>query len=91
MRKQIEVRVGEEAFNSWFGRLKLAEISGGTAYLSVPTAFLKSWLSSHYLTLLEELWKAESCGVYRVEIAVRSAIRSSRLRQNAVEQSRLDG
>ncbi len=34
---------------SWFDRLELDSVSGGTGKLTVPTRFLKSWIESHYL------------------------------------------
>ena len=42
--KQIHATLGQEVFNSWFGRLKLETTSGGVALHSVPTAFLKTWI-----------------------------------------------
>ena len=73
--KQIKAKLGLDIFNSWFGRLKLESISGGIALHSVPTAFLKTWLSSHYRETLLELWQSEDKSILRVDIAVRSAVR----------------
>ncbi len=73
--QQLQVRLGKEVFNSWFGRMKLEWISGGVAQHTVPTAFLKNWTSSHYRDLLTELWQAEDSSILRVDIAVRSAMR----------------
>lgn len=75
VRQQLQIRVGKDVFNSWFGRMKLENISGGIAQHSVPTAFLKNWISSHYRDLLGELWRGENPAVLRVDIAVRSAVR----------------
>jgi chromosomal replication initiator protein len=75
IRAQLQARLGTEVFNSWFGGVKLETVSGGVALHSVPTAFLKSWLCSHYRDLLLELWRAEDASVLRADIAVRSAVR----------------
>jgi chromosomal replication initiator protein len=75
IRVQLQARLGTEVFNSWFGGVKLESVSGGVALHSVPTAFLKSWLYSHYRDLLLELWRAEDASVLRTDIAVRSAVR----------------
>ena len=75
VRQQLQARLGKDVFNSWFGRLKLEGVSGGVAQHTVPTAFLKNWISSHYRDLLGELWRGENASVLRVDIAVRSAVR----------------
>lgn len=75
VRQQLQVRLGKDVFNSWFGRIKLESVTGGVAQHTVPTAFLKNWISSHYRDLLSELWQTENSSVLRVDIAVRSAVR----------------
>ena len=49
VKTQLKARIGAEVFSSWFARMKLAESSKGVVRLSVPTAFLRSWINSHYL------------------------------------------
>jgi chromosomal replication initiator protein len=75
IRQHLMARLGSEIFNSWFGRLKLESVSGGVALHSVPTAFLKTWITAHYRELLLELWTAENPSVLRIDIAARSAVR----------------
>ncbi|MCX7306124.1 MAG: chromosomal replication initiator protein DnaA [Hyphomicrobiales bacterium] len=82
VRTQLKARIGSEVYSSWFGRMKLAEASKGHVRLSVPTAFLKSWINGHYLDLIAELWRQEEPDLFRVEIIVRSA---TRLMRPAVE------
>jgi len=73
--EKLKVRVGSKAYASWFGRLKLDEYVRHQVRLSVPTAFLRSWISNHYSTLLAELWKEENPAILRIEIVVRSVSR----------------
>jgi len=72
---KLKTRVGAEAYASWFGRLKLAEYSKSQICLSVPTAFLRSWIHNHYAALLTELWQQENPEILRVEIVVRGVRR----------------
>jgi chromosomal replication initiator protein len=58
--------------------MKLAEASKGLVRISVPTAFLRSWINSHYLDLVVELWKRETPDILKVEFIVRTATRSTR-------------
>ncbi len=74
---KLKARLGSEVFNSWFGRLKLDAVSTGIITHSVPTAFLKSWLNSHYSDMMLELWQEEKPDILKVNIIVRSAARAS--------------
>ena len=73
---RLRTKLGSEVFNSWFGRLKLEIFSTGIISHSVPTAFLKSWINSHYADILLQLWQDEQSNILRINIVVRSAVRS---------------
>ncbi len=75
VKTQLKVRLGSEVYSSWFGRIALDEASKSVVRLSVPTAFLRSWINNHYLGTITELWRADEPGVLKVEIVVRSAVR----------------
>ena len=74
---QLKARLGKEVYASWFERMKLVEADSGVVRLSVPTTFLRSWITNHYLDLIHEIWSADSPGLLKVEILVRSAVRNS--------------
>jgi chromosomal replication initiator protein len=78
IKTQLKARLGTEVYSSWFGRMKLAETSKGIVRMSVPTAFLRSWINGHYLDQIVELWKEEDPDVIKVEIIVRTATRQTR-------------
>jgi chromosomal replication initiator protein len=73
--QRLKAELGEDIFNSWFGRVSFEEADSGTVYLSVPTRFLKSWILAHYEEKLLGLWQAEQKSVVRVELLVRGAVR----------------
>lgn len=89
IRKQIQAKLGQDVFNSWFGRLKLENTAGGVALHSVPTAFLKTWINSHYREILLELWQKEDSAVLRVDIAIRSAVRRHLVERQPEEKTDL--
>jgi chromosomal replication initiator protein len=74
---QLKARLGSEVYSSWFGRMKLAEASKGIVRISVPTAFLRSWINGHYLDVISELWKQEDPEILKIDIIVRTATRHS--------------
>ncbi|WP_322989127.1 chromosomal replication initiator protein DnaA [Hoeflea sp.] len=76
---RLKAQVGPEVFTSWFGRLKLQSASKSVVRLSVPTAFLKSWINNKYLDQISALFREEDPGILKVEIVVRSATRANRV------------
>jgi chromosomal replication initiator protein len=73
--RRLRADVGEDVFSSWFGRLELESLADGTASLSVPTKFLKSWIQSHYAEKLLAALTMEFPAVKRLSVAVRSSNR----------------
>lgn len=71
IRTKLQIKLGQDVFDSWFGRLKIYSVEGGVASHSVPTAFLKSWILSKYRDVLLELWQEEDKSVLRVDVAIR--------------------
>nr|WP_292829991.1 chromosomal replication initiator protein DnaA [Mesorhizobium sp.] len=88
IKAQLKAKLGSEVYSSWFGRMKLAEASKGIVRLSVPTAFLRSWINGHYLDLITELWKQEEADILKVEVIVRTAMRQPRTPDTDVAPAR---
>ncbi len=74
VRRRLRAELGEDVFSSWFGRLECDGLAAGTARLSVPTRFLKSWIESHYADRVLAVFKAEHAAVSRVAFFVRGAV-----------------
>jgi chromosomal replication initiator protein len=71
---RLRAEVGDDIFNSWFARMELDRIAEGSAYLSVPTRFLKSWIQSHYNDRVLAAWQAENPDILKIDVCVRSAV-----------------
>jgi chromosomal replication initiator protein len=75
VKARLKTELGEDVFSSWFGRVDFEEADVSSVYLSVPTRFLKSWITSHYSERLLTLWNTERKGIARIELIVRGAMR----------------
>ncbi|HZZ60235.1 MAG TPA: chromosomal replication initiator protein DnaA [Roseiarcus sp.] len=73
--ERLRAELGEDIFNSWFGRIELEEVNGAQARLSVPTRFLKSWIDTHYLGQIGAALGAEVGALARILVSVRSSMR----------------
>ncbi|MEK1888056.1 MAG: DnaA/Hda family protein, partial [Phyllobacterium sp.] len=78
VKSKLKAKLGGEVYSSWFGRLKLDETSKSIVRLSVPTAFLRSWINNHYSDMITALWREEDEQILKVEIVFRSASRAAR-------------
>jgi chromosomal replication initiator protein len=68
---RLRAEVGDDIFNSWFGRLALVSVGAGQARLSVPTRFLKSWIDAHYVGHISSALNAEFGPTAQILIFVR--------------------
>ena len=73
--ERLRAELGEDIFNSWFGRIELESVGAGQARLSVPTRFLKSWIDTHYLGHITAALAAEIGPLARILVVVRSSVR----------------
>jgi len=85
---QLKARLGNEAFASWFGRCRLEMISKSQLTLSVPTTFLKSWIRTHYKAILLELWQEQIEDLLRIDVVIRSAVRSENAENGEAQPDR---
>ncbi len=74
---RLRAELGDDIFNSWFGRLDIEAVANGVARFTVPTRFLKSWIESHYRDRILVALRGEIGTIYALSIAVRSSTRTS--------------
>jgi chromosomal replication initiator protein len=68
---RLRVELGDDLFNSWFGRVDLETCAQGVLVVSVPTRFLKSWIESHYLIKLQKIAESEIGPLTAIQVRVR--------------------
>ena len=73
IKQHLRVELGEDVFNSWFGRMDFEAVDGAAVRLSVPTRFLRKWIQSHYADRVLAQWQAEQPEISRLELSVRSS------------------
>ena len=87
VKTRLRSELGEDVFNSWFGRMELETADNGVLRLSVPTRFLRNWIQSHYSERVLTKWQEEDPAVTRLELSVRSAtIKLPSVKPKATEQ-----
>ena len=71
VRAMLKARLGDENYSSWFATIGFEHNDGRVLKISVPTTFLRSWISSHYLDVLLECCRAEFSGIEKIDLVVR--------------------
>ncbi len=71
IQSRLRAELGDDLFNSWFGRMDMESCATGQLTVSVPTRFLKSWIESHYVSKLQKIAEAELGTLTLVQVRVR--------------------
>ena len=74
--KTIRSRIGDIAFNTWFGPIKIKKGGGQDAkiILELPDNFFKEWFTSHYLNLVSSVVNELAQKEISIDLVVNPAI-----------------
>ncbi|QKX02210.1 chromosomal replication initiator protein DnaA [Wolbachia endosymbiont of Dirofilaria (Dirofilaria) immitis] len=61
---------GEATYNSWLSSLRFISSSNEEVLLSVPTRFIKEWITVHYMEKILSLWQSEDKSIRSIDIRV---------------------
>lgn len=94
VRTHLRAEVGAEVFEQWFAGMKVEGICGSVVELSVPTHFLKTWITGHYCPQILRAWKEELPHITKVKLKDRGSVllrteRSVRLPKSSLSGPRL--
>lgn len=70
IRGRLQAEVGEVEYRTWLRQMTLAGMDGDEITVTLPTRFLRDWVSTRYGDRLSALWQAESPAIRRVDIRV---------------------
>lgn len=75
---QLELRVSQGNFLTWFRETKIKEIKAGTALIETPSAFAHEWLSRKYHQPILEILHDLNSTVESVKFCIQSATKTHR-------------
>jgi chromosomal replication initiator protein len=67
---QLKEKIGEAAFQSWIKPITVRGLGNGVVQISVPTRFMRDWVSAHYSDRITELWCNENDSVQSIDISI---------------------
>jgi chromosomal replication initiator protein len=68
---RLQALLGTDVYENFFRRLTLEGVDKGIAHMSVPTAFLKHWITTRYREHVMTCMQAENIEVQSIDITVR--------------------
>ncbi|MFN7038422.1 MAG: chromosomal replication initiator protein DnaA [Alphaproteobacteria bacterium] len=66
----LQDEYGEATSKSWFSKLEFVSLSSTEVTLSIPTNFMKEWISTHYLASITKYWKKFYSSILKVDITI---------------------
>ncbi|MDF0607665.1 chromosomal replication initiator protein DnaA [Wolbachia endosymbiont of Onchocerca gibsoni] len=77
---------GKATYNSWLSSLRFVSSSNEEVLLSVPTRFIKEWITVHYIEKILSLWQNEDKNIRSIDIRVTGEEKD--LSSNAIAKSK---
>jgi len=59
VRSKLQALYGDAVFRSWLNPLRFNNADATTVQVSVPTRFMREWISTHYAADIQRLWQVE--------------------------------
>ena len=72
IQEDFKIKFGKEVFESWLKKMDLVEVKADYLLISVPTRFIRDWITSRYLDNVIQVIKAHNKSFNRIEFKINS-------------------
>ena len=70
IQEDFKIKFGKEVFESWLKKMDLIETNTNFLVISVPTRFIRDWITSRYLDTVIEVIKSHNKNINRIEFKI---------------------
>ena len=77
--KKLNAEYGNEIFNSWIKNISIRNLDEDVLYFTVPTRFIRDWITSHYLDKIIYFLNQENSQIKRVKINIDNSLTANML------------
>ena len=77
--KKLNAEYGNEIFNSWIKNISIKNLDEDILYFTVPTRFIRDWITSHYLDKIIFFLNQENQQIKRVKINIDNSLSANML------------
>ena len=88
---QVDMRnkLGSEIFESWLKKISFIEEFNNYILLSVPTRFIRDWITSRYLDQILQIIKTYKKDIARIEFRIVESNHAVQTKENSKEENNL--
>ena len=72
VQEDLKTKFGKEVFESWLKKMDLIEANSDNLLISVPTRFIRDWITSRYLDNVIQVVKSHNKNINRIEFKINS-------------------
>ncbi len=73
IQEDFKTKFGKDVFESWLKKMDLVETNTNYLLISVPTRFIRDWITSRYLDTVIQVVKSHNKNINRIEFKINSA------------------
>jgi len=87
VQKEMKNKLGLEVYESWLKKISFVEEFNNYLLLSVPTRFIRDWITSRYLDQILQIIKAYKKDIIRIEFKIVEKIQDNVLKESNIKES----
>ena len=72
VQEDFKTKFGKDVFESWLKKMDIIEINSDNLLISVPTRFIRDWITSRYLDNVIQVIKSHNKNISRIEFKINS-------------------
>ncbi len=72
IQEDFKTKFGKDVFESWLKKMSLIETNSDNLLISVPTRFIRDWITSRYLDNVIQIIKSHNKNISRIEFKINS-------------------
>ena len=72
IQEDFKTKFGKDVFESWLKKMDLLETNSDNLLISVPTRFIRDWITSRYLDNVIQIVKSHNKNINRIEFKINS-------------------
>ncbi len=87
VQEDFKIKFGKDVFESWLKKMELLETNTNHLLISVPTRFIRDWITSRYLDSVVQVVKSHNKNINRIEFKINSVSMNLSDKKNKLNDS----
>ena len=90
VQNEMKNKLGLEVYESWLKKINFVEEFNNYLLLSVPTRFIRDWITSRYLDQILQIIKVYKKDIIRIEFKIAEKSKNNDLKATEIEENNLN-